>query len=115
MRLKGVNVFMATEEQHITILEACGWAHLNHKWWFSPDETKSGRPYSIKELPCNLDLMHEAETFLIKRERATNDGCWSKYLKLLDEICFLVEYDPRHATVDHRVEAFLKTVNRWKD
>jgi hypothetical protein len=100
------------EQQRIAIAEACGWVrefdgnYEEPEWYWIPPNDPDGD----SELPdyCNdLNAMHEAENVL------TNEQWWL-FVEFLTEIrgggvalCI-------SATAAQRAEAFLKTLNLWK-
>jgi len=109
---------MTPKEQRIAIAEACGWKWVGHpdqvkatqgftmpeKWVLSPDGEKHFR-HDIPDYLTDLNAMHEAEKMLDFNQ-----------LKDMEEsISFHFGITPFHATAAQRAEAFLKTLNLWKE
>ena len=113
---------MTDNEIKLAIAEACGWTGCRLGGYGAGGAvnrsrrsigTPPGRKYTC-ELPDyvnDLNAMHEAEK-LLTSEQVT------KYIEYLD---FFVEgqgkwLDAGHfATARQRAEAFLRTLNKWKD
>lgn len=116
---------MTDEEINIAIAEACGWRKCTRgcgceqPHWDHPEDVKlGGHGERIYELPdyCNdLNDMYEAEKIL------THD----KQMQYVRYIANPWDTDPNgnywkmwlcaSATARQRAEAFLKTLNLWKD
>ena len=108
---------MKPEEQRIAIAEACGWTNItwlrlhagNEDYWGSgcigADEyaTRHRIPYYLTD----LNAMHEAEMGI-------DDFSRDKYRRTLGGIC-QTTHEIWHATAAQRAEAFLKTLNLWKE
>jgi len=105
---------MNENEQRIAIAKACNWPQPNYWddtiWMSDPNgrETSYGRMSEVDPLR-SLDAMHEAEKLL------TNDQ-WSAYSAALWRITNRppARYEC-HATATQRAEAFLRTLNLWKE
>ena len=112
---------MSPEQQRIAIAEALGWlvtddGSNNHKIMGSRHGWKQGfRPEPIPDHPNDLNACHEFEEMIGAK--------WPTYCEILLRI---VEPEPRtlevchywnllHATAAQRCEAFLKTINKWKN
>lgn len=104
---------MTKEQQRVAIAEACGWTCDRDGNW-----KDANRKYGINGCPPNylndLNAMHEAEKSLT-REQAVMHG------DLLAVECGYGKkgefnfYDAAHATAAQRAEAFLRTLNLWKE
>lgn len=95
---------MTNEEINIAIAEATGWILTAMNWWF-----KDGEYFSLPPDYCtNLNAMHEAEN-------ALND-CEVKWGEFRHHLMHIIERTRHelHATARQRAEAFLKTLNLWK-
>ena len=119
---------MTTEEQRIAIAEVCGWTThnglKNTNLWVKSDPRKHKDDVIISELPYylnNLNNMHEAEKILSDKGELVIQ-CY------LDNLCIatngeLAEMDGSYkevwamcyATASQRAEAFLRTLNLWKE
>jgi hypothetical protein len=111
---------MKTDDMRIAVAEACGWVYHENPpsyWkWYHPDCGWA----SVDELPnypADLNATHEAEKVL-------DDDHWDRYLENLATVvearrCYKAsEADPRsfaHATALQRCEAFLRTLNLYKE
>jgi hypothetical protein len=112
---------MNTEKQRIAIAEACGWKmsieRIEHncgyqwtetrKFWTSP----SGKRGALPDYPTDFNAMHDAEKVL-------SPANWSKYLSWLGycgENNTGEVYGCVTATAAQRAEAFLRTLNIWKE
>lgn len=124
---------MKPEDQRIASLEYLGWTDLNRDSKLgnyralrgtSPDGKKDQiAPNPLKD----LNIIHEAERVLIEKSE-TNHGpdYWVMYMDRLNTIICDHFDEPKnadietlwemiHAGTQHRLEAFLKTVDRWKE
>lgn len=114
---------MKPEEQRIAIAEACGWIlESKTKAWH-----KKGVCYCADEdLPnylTDLNAMHEA----VQQFRYTDTGStlWAVNQEHLRAVvsrdlkispgCVSFEWEVSNATASQRAEAFLRTLNLWKD
>lgn len=108
---------MKTQEQRLAIATACGWHRVN-----LPSVLKKNRPWclhdyddselwrfdsNLPDYPNNLDLMHEAEKVLTP---AQFYDYASEHLPKVAR-----DSNPISATAAQRAEAFLRTLNLWKD
>ncbi len=107
---------MTTEEINIAIAEACGWTKIedptHYLWKRANTEWRGGFEYAT-ELPdyCNdLNAMYEAEKTLIYKYREYEDRLWFIVQRDGKELAFT-----SHATAPQRAEAFLRTLNLWKE
>lgn len=116
---------MTEQEQQIAIAEACGWKECNQnkgRWY--PQSSLDFR----RELPDylhDLNAMHEAEELVIESydmERyvvAIRDICRRDWIGKEKNISEFNEYQwiysDCHSTASQRAEAFLRTVEKWKD
>ena len=108
---------MTPEKQRIAIAEACGVASKKTcpscfgDWRTHGCEECDQAGIVDAEVPDylnDLNAMHEAEKLLRERE-----WCWRIYAVQLHAIAGLE--NEVHATASQRAEAFLKTLNLWKD
>jgi hypothetical protein len=108
---------MKPEQQRIAIAEACGWKNLrierlaggSHVLGKCPrDYTSSHGFASPPDYLNDLNAMHEAENLLINTE---NFEEYQSHLAWCDH----GKYPEWRATAAQRAEAFLKTLNLWKD
>ena len=93
---------MTNEQINISIAEACGWKpDKRGLGWLSPHGYYAPEPDY-----CNdLNEMHEAEKMLNKEQ-------WVAYGK---ELSRLNVFPMVHATAKQRVEAFLRTLEKWEE
>lgn len=104
---------MTPEAQRIAIAEACGWVRNGkNNLWQNPYQG-GGWDYlsGLPDYLNDLNAMHEAEKALMKPGLAQ----WCDYTRHLRRVCGIAMYAEIHATADQRAEAFLKTLNLWKD
>lgn len=118
---------MNENDQLIAIAEACGWKRFrwtrgqhNYSTWVAPDEIfppSVGSEHFVQRLRLpdythDLNAMREAEKTLTPLQR-------NRYSDMLRRIAFTEEesvyWDCAHATAAQRAEAFLKTLNLWKE
>lgn len=109
---------MTPEAQRIAIAEACGYrkGESSPLWWARP----VGQPFKacgVKDLPdylSDLNAMHEAEKVLTEEQ-------WHDYWNWLFVATTRgvdtrnAEHKIAHATAAQHAEAFLRTLNLWKD
>jgi hypothetical protein len=101
---------MNREAQRIAIAEAGGWERTEDRAW---NLWKKG--CDVQHLDClpdylnDLNAMHEAEK--------TFDDCEIRWGAYKSQLFVLLEPHRHylHATAAQRAEAFLKTLNLWKD
>jgi hypothetical protein len=111
-------------EQRITIAKVCGWTQSDVDYWISP----SGIEYQVMHgyqtykdgsdiLPDylhDLNAIHEAEKILEDNQRMHFRGELVEMMRPkygFESACLLAI----HATAAQRAEAFLRTLNLWKD
>lgn len=117
---------MKPEDQLIALLEYMGWkGPYSQRWlygfekeggdlWAFAGTNPEGEDAPVPEL--TLDLMHEAE-------KALSDKHWTEYGYNLESMCLgspmmLTQHDlatVAHASKEQRLEAFLKTVGKWRE
>ena len=101
---------MSPEAQRIAIAEACGWTDFNSAAHAGAIQY-GRRPFSCFdswELPDylkDLNAMHEAETFI-------PNGKEQVYFETLHDVSGNLTF--YRSTAAQRAEAFLKTLNLWK-
>lgn len=106
---------MKPEEQRIAIADACGWERLSMPpgcpdAWEAPAESQFPDATNSMYLPDYLDdlnAMHEAEEVAIRPARLWYQYCLNMPGRSFDESI--------GATAAQRAEAFLRTLNLWKD
>lgn len=115
---------MNPEQQRIAIAEACGWTdikpHSWHPWEVKLWGRRKGIRNMIPDYLNDLNAMHEAETFI----RNAQDQ-----MRYASEILIAMGFDDlmeasdlnvdycwhvMGATAAQRAEAFLRTLNIWK-
>ncbi len=100
---------MKPEAQRIAIAEACGWYDLVEQdiSLFGKHEPESQKTFEldVPDYLNDLNAMHEAEKVKIIGTEYESDYCM--YLYENAHQCF--------ATAPQRAEAFLRTLNLWKD
>lgn len=117
---------MTPEAQRIAIAEACGWTDC-HCYSLASGKKPCGRwmgqlPTELPDYLNDLNAMHEAEKVL--SEERQRDYCrnilesfdknrinWRTGRTLPPTQCWITA----HATAAQRAEAFLKTLNLWKE
>lgn len=112
---------MTNEEQRIAIAKACGWhrcgphPNTNSLVGFPKDVEPSMDDWEVVPNYLNdLNAMHKVEKVLTFEQ-------WSKYVDHLIDSSEAIEdipirgYESIHATAAQRAEAFLRTLNLWKD
>lgn len=113
---------MSPEAQRIAIAEACGYKNVHRfnsflEGRFHRDGTIVGDVDGLTKawVPnylADLNAMHEAETVLTD---TGPDGQWAAYRIKLMSVCLMAQCDFLHATAAQRAEAFLRTLNLWKE
>ena len=100
---------MKPEEQRIAIAEAVGWTgiYYNQGVWMGTRPKEDRDSYYLPDYLHDLNAMHEAENTLTKKQKKEYEENLSglKYCGFM--LCF--------ATSSQRAEAFLKTLNLWKN
>jgi hypothetical protein len=110
---------MNKEEQRIAIANVAGWTKVESKlstFIYDGKTTNvygcgtNGRYRVVPLYLSDLNAMHEAEKFLIPSHRFL-------YYSFLLKVCGESEQikNTIHATAAQRAEAFLKTLNLWKE
>lgn len=128
----GQTPVMTTEQQRIKIAEACGWTGIANYGDGIVKGFPEGlpTPYNchrsdVPDYLNDLNAMHEAEKVLIAQ------GLTEDYTDHLERICYIeraeISFESYqegvgwghnewfHATAAQRAEAFLRTLNIWKD
>lgn len=106
---------MTDEKINIAIAKACGWTFVDFKGIIlcREPEWEAGRARTIEAIPdyCkDLNAMHEAEKTTLKNDALL----WHKYASFLDRDYCNQPYTIG-STARQRAEAFLKTLNLWKE
>jgi hypothetical protein len=107
---------MNDNEINISIAEACGWrvgTYGDNLVWYDPQNVahpieKAHRDTCLPNYCSDLNAMHEAEKSLTKKQTYL----WCSFI---DEACAFDGIHARQATARQRAEAFLRTLNLWKD
>jgi hypothetical protein len=108
---------MSEEEINIAIAEYRGWQILEpevHKaityhWAIEPDSSKSILPDY-----CNdLNAMHDAEKTLSRGQNYHQLYGFGFYVNTLTQICY--QQHILTATASQRAEAFVRTIDKWKE
>jgi len=119
---------MTPEQQRIAIAEACGWKFQHPspnngspEWsemkcnailcWVRP----GGGSWQLEELPDylnDLNAMHEAEKLLKSEQHFTFQV---ELARVINTTTYPLNFALLHATAAQRAEAFLRTLNLWKD
>lgn len=118
---------MKPEAQRIAIAEACGWRKLresdrihagHNRGYYYAIQPDGGAAYDIPDYLNDLNAMHEAEKALF--EKVVDSEC--RYGDALIEAVrrgnsasFIMAMDCVSATAAQRAEAFLRTLNLWRD
>ena len=99
---------MSPDSQRIAIAEACG--IVSKDKWGSLYKTPRGILRDCPDYLADLNAMHEAEKQLNPIQAA-------EYARILTSIAWQSEqpvFAPMTATAAQRAEAFLRTLNLWK-
>lgn len=108
---------MSPEEQRIAIAHACGWTDIRWTGNRYVGSTKEyGSPQELPDFCDDLNAMHEAEKALDENQQLV-------YGSRLYEITGAYNQETQrregwkeiHSTAAQRAEAFLKTMNLWKE
>lgn len=116
---------MTQEEQRIAIAELRGWRRLKSspvlRYWSHPDDDPEGNEENevftlemLPDYPNDLNACHEMENHLTEQQKIGyyhNLSLWREDTGEPTENL----YEVVHATAAQRCEAFLKTINLWKD
>jgi hypothetical protein len=105
---------MSDEQIRIAIAEACGWtrepsASPNFKFVWKHET--DGYNYALPDFPYDLNAMYEAEEHL----KGTNWESFCNMNEILASKVLRPDEHIFHATARQRAEAFLKTLNKWKE
>lgn len=105
---------MKPEEQRIAIAEACGWTDVRRENVHDFGGLRGNKPNDVRMIVpsfCrSLDAMHEAEKVLPDRQLYRH----FLYLVALEDPLNTAN-EPAFTTATQRAEAFLRTLNLWKD
>lgn len=97
---------MTNDEINKAIAETCGWILTAMNWWY-----KDGEYFALPPDYCkDLNAIHEAEKITLKN----NALLWHRYASFLDRDYCNQPYTIG-STAWQRAEAFLKTLNLWKE
>ena len=110
---------MTPEQQRIAIAKACGWKHVNVDELMSGYAPDQGMPglCIIPNYPFDLNAMHE-------EEKTLTDEQYIRFAQHLNAAWFRDNPQPVNrigllrsasATAAQRAEAFLRTLNLWKE
>lgn len=113
---------MTPEAQRIAIAEVCGWKLAeppNSRVWWKNGEWVSNA-YDLPDYLNDLNAMHEAEKVLGHEHwQAYSDRLRGLMADAYDEMPeprpLWMHFPFWHATAAQRAEAFLKTLNLWRD
>ncbi len=113
--------FMTPESQRIAIAEACGWKDIKQigggeLWQWVGDPPNSVHHELIPDYLNDLNAMHEAEKVLTTENQ--REQYWIELMRICDskdESGFNSRWICAHATASQRAEAFLLTLNLWKE
>ncbi len=118
---------MTKKKQQIAIAKACGYTDVRVEQmehvdmgsrsvsvWKELRGTKDGQRYSILNYTDDLNAMNEAEKIIEEFDwKASKGPTTLDYAQTLHEVCLYENI--WHATAAQRAEAFLKTLNLWKN
>lgn len=103
---------MSPEQQRIKIAEAVGWTPTPTGWWtMHPSGIPTGEYPAFTDPPDylkDLNAMHEAEKVLVGRNN------W-ELCDYVHKLHATTNGWPAFATAAQRAEAFLRTLNLWKE
>lgn len=107
---------MSPEAQRIAIAEACGWTKVHYEAGHKPpygNPPGKGIGRSLPNYLNDLNAVHEAEMVLTEEQRSI----YCYHLLPNKEQAFEREdvWIGAHATSAQRAEAFLRTLNLWKE
>lgn len=115
---------MKPEAQRVAIAEACGWVAITSdmvgRW---PNSQSSGDCDTIPNYLNDLNAMHEAEKTLEHMTplydctliQIISDGEFDLQKHPVASMHYVDALLGIHATAAQRAEAFLRTLNLWKD
>lgn len=96
---------MSPEKQRIAIAKVCGMSIPPE--WVGDARNEWSFFKMTPDYPNDLNAMHEAETWLFQ-----GGGSMQEYVNRLRLVCGQF---PECATASQRAEAFLRTLNLWKN
>jgi hypothetical protein len=102
---------MNKQEQNIAIAKACGYTQgvgLHGLEWWTNDEGVHDEP---PDYVNSLNAMHEAEKVMSEMQ----SGQYERLLMGSRRFVGAAEFWTYHATAAQRAEAFLRTLNLWKE
>lgn len=107
---------MTPKQINIAISEKCGFTTIHppeaEKWRPLRGVDKDGKLTIVPNYHGSLDAMNDAEKVLTRRQQSQ----YTTYLKqLVQDTTVDTTYDIVRATAPQRAEAFLRTLNLWKD
>jgi len=107
---------MTPKAQRIAIAEACGWTRYNgkEKFQFYSPRGMYARMENLPDYLADLNAMHEAEKVLSENPTFMRQHAFNNYAYRLIEMC-KHQCNAIHATAAQRAEAFLRTLNLWKE
>ncbi len=109
---------MSPEEQRIAIAEACGWteteAWLNGRRCFEHADSNAGWDFdSLPDYLNDLNAIHDAVKTIPQNLMPRYFAC---LCNIVSGALSLYGYSKAtEATASQRCEAFLKTIDRWKE
>lgn len=103
---------MNEEQQRVEIAKACGWEWKSNedggvKFWSNGDILYAWKDTQLPDYLNDLNQWQSIERNLSQHERET----YQEILIRLSQCPF----EAIHATAAQRAEAFLRTINKWKD
>jgi len=109
---------MTNEEINKVIAEYCGWKREfngddeDPEWYWIPPNNPDGN--GIPPDYCNdLNEMHEAEKTLSRGQNYYQLYGFGFYINTLTQICY--QQHILTATASQRAEAFVRTIDKWKE
>jgi hypothetical protein len=119
---------MNQQEQRIAIAQACGWDYHNRhpihgkqsvkSWYYRDSNITVSDESSLPDYVKDLNEMHEAEEALHNKNHAQLCVVYRDYLNEFmerDQSHVNAQGLGYHATAAQRAEAFLRTLNLWKE
>lgn len=113
---------MSPEAQRIAIAEACGikWTLAEDGWWDGPNSNTAGISYErmLDQLPdylADLNAMQSAITGYLNVADSKINWKFCEILGMVTGSGFHVTTALVCATAAQRSEAFLRTLNLWRD
>ena len=115
---------MTPTQQRITIAEACGWTKIKNgdignlidvPIGYYPDAQDPTDFNVVPDYLNDLNAMHEAEKFLTDSQKVKYCHTLSSLNEDTGEPTENIFVWYVHATASQRAEAFLRTLNLWKD